>query len=203
MKSKLICVIFIAFAAVNINAQQTVEQRVPLAEQAAANDAEGRAALAGRLRTTDLKGAVDSPVTNVRLVLENRSQFFYNYVSGWATFYDAEGVRCGEGLFKLDALATGEAAETDTPGLRLTCAPVTWRIVATNLLTRSTDVAKPNEPAPVPDTQATSSDATMTTAMPALEINVDGKTLPLQLGNPLEINTRRKSKVRIVVSAKP
>ncbi len=202
MKTKLICVIIIAFAAVNINAQQAVEPRVSLAEQAAANDAEGRAALAGRLRTTDLKGAVDSPVTNVRLVLENRSQFFYNYVSGWATFYDAEGVRCGEGLFKLDALATGEAAETDTPGLRLTCAPATWRIVATNLLTRSTDVAKPNEPEPTPDTATTPSNE-MVTAMPALEINIDGRTLPLQLGNPLEINTRRKSKVRIVVIAKP
>jgi hypothetical protein len=202
MKAKLICIIIIAFAAVNIQAQQTVEQRVPLAEQAAANDVDGRAALAARLRTTDLKGGVDSPVTNIRLVLENRSQFFYNYVSGWATFYDAEGVRCGEGLFKLDALATGEAAETDTPGLRLTCAPVTWRIVATNLLTRSTDVAKPNEPAPAPDTAATSTDGTMT-ATPQLEINIDGKTLPLQLGNPIEVSTRRKSKVRIVVNAKP
>ncbi|HEY0545638.1 MAG TPA: hypothetical protein VGC91_09700 [Pyrinomonadaceae bacterium] len=203
MKAKLICIIFIALASVNVHAQQqTGEQRVALTEQAAANDVDGRAALAGRLRTTDLKGAIDSPVTNVRLVLENRSQFFYNYVSGWATFYDAEGVRCGEGLFKLDALAIGEAAETDTPGLRLTCAPATWRIVATNLLTRSTDVAKPNEPAPAPDTQAAPGNG-MVTAMPELEINVDGKTLPLQLGNPIEINTRRKSKVRIVVSAKP
>jgi hypothetical protein len=204
MKAKLICIIFIALASVNIRAQQqqTGEQRVALTEQAAASDVEGRAALAGRLRTTDLKGAIDSPVTNVRLVLENRSQFFYNYVSGWATFYDAEGVRCGEGLFKLDALAIGEAAETDTPGLRLTCAPTTWRIVATNLLTRSTDVAKPNEPAPAPDTQTATGNG-MVTAMPELEINIDGKTLPLQLGNPVEINTRRKSKVRIVVSAKP
>lgn len=204
MKAKLICIIFIACASVNIRAQQpqTGEQRVPLTEQAAASDVDGRAALAGRLRTTDLKGAIDSPVTNVRLVLENRSQFFYNYVSGWATFYDAEGVRCGEGLFKLDALAIGEAAETDTPGLRLTCAPTTWRIVATNLLTRSTDVAKPNEAAPAPDAQTAPSNE-MVTAMPELEINIDGRTLPLQLGNPIEINTRRKSKVRIIVSAKP
>jgi hypothetical protein len=202
MKAKLICMMFIVFAAINIEAQQTAEQRVPLGEQAAAPDAEGRTALAARLRTTDLKGAIDSPVTNVRLVLENRSQFFYNYVSGWATFYDAEGVRCGEGLFKLDALATGEAAETDTPGLRLTCAPVTWRIVANNLLTRSTDVAKPNEPEPAPDTQAAQSNGPVT-AMPELEINVDGQMLPLQLGNPIELNTRRKSKVRIIVSAKP
>jgi hypothetical protein len=204
MKAKLIgvSITFILLACVHIQAQQNAEQRVPLAEQASAPDADGRTALAGRLRTTDLKGALDSPVTNVRLVIENRSQFFYNYVSGWATFYDAEGVRCGEGLFKLDALATGEAAETDTPGLRLTCAPATWRIVATNLLTRSTDIAKPNEPEPAPDTTTTPSNE-MVTALPELEITVDGRTLPLQLGNPIEINTRRKSKVRIIVSAKP
>ncbi|MBV9212011.1 MAG: hypothetical protein JOZ52_15315 [Acidobacteria bacterium] len=203
MKAKLICIVFIACLSAGVRAQQqSGEQRVALTEQAAASDVEGHAALAARLRTTDLKGAIDSPVTNVRLVLENRSQFFYNYVSGWATFYDAEGVRCGEGLFKLDALAVGEAAETDTPGLRLTCAPVTWRIVATNLLTRSTDVAKPNEPAPAPESQAEPS-SQMVTALPELEINVDGRTLPLQLGNPIEINTRRKSKLRIIVSAKP
>ena len=116
MKSKLICVILMTIAAVNIHAQQTGEQRVPLSDQATASDAEGRIALAGTLRTTDLNGSLDSPVTNIRLVLENRSQFFFTYVSGWATFYDSEGVRCGEGLFKLDALAVGEAAETDTPG---------------------------------------------------------------------------------------
>lgn len=204
MKAKLITIsiTFILCLCAHVHAQQNAEQRVPLAEQAAASDADGRTALAARLRTTDLRGALDSPVTNVRLVIENRSQFFYNYVSGWATFYDAEGVRCGEGLFKLDALATGEAAETDTPGLRLTCAPATWRIVATNLLTRSTDVAKPNEPEPAPDTAA-APPGEMVTALPELEINVDGRTMPLQLGNPIEINTRRKSKVRIIVNARP
>ncbi|MBV9958669.1 MAG: hypothetical protein JO360_09615 [Acidobacteria bacterium] len=204
MKAKLIAVsiTFILLACAHVRAQQNAEQRVPLAEQAAASDADGRTALAARLRTTDLRGALDSPVTNVRLVIENRSQFFYNYVSGWATFYDAEGVRCGEGLFKLDALATGEAAETDTPGLRLTCAPATWRIVATNLLTRSTDVAKPNEPEPAPDSTGAET-SVMAAPLPDLEINVDGRTLPLQLGNPIEINTRRKSKVRIVVNTRP
>ncbi|MBC7909585.1 MAG: hypothetical protein H7Y30_03735, partial [Pyrinomonadaceae bacterium] len=145
MRSKLILICLTFIICAPIYAQQTGEQRVPLQEQPVAVDAEGRTALAGRLRTTDLKGALDSPVTNIRLVIENRSQFFYNYISGWATFYDGEGVRCGEGLFKLDALAVGEAAETDTPGLRLKCAPATWRIVATNLLTRAGDTAKPSQ----------------------------------------------------------
>jgi len=200
MKLKLISMIFVVLAAVSANAQQAGETRVPLTEQAIATDANGHEALAARLRTTDLNGAIDSPVTNIRLVLENRGSFFYNYVSGWVTFYDSEAVRCGEGLIKIDALAVGESAETDTPGLRLRCAPVTWRVVATNLLTRTSDVAKPNQPEPTPDA-ASSTSSTM--AVPELEINIDGEILPLQLGNPIEINTRRKKKVQIVVNARP
>lgn len=200
MKSKLICIVFVAIAAATAHAQQAGEQSVPLTEQTVATDANGHEALGGRLRTTDLKGAIDSPVTNIRLVLENRSPSFYTYVSGWATFYDSDGVRCGEGLFKLDALAVGESAETDTPGLRLRCAPVTWRVVVTNLLTRSSDSTKPNQPEPTPDAGSTS-DSVMT--IPQLEINIDGEILPLQLGNPIEINTRRKKKVNIVVNTRP
>lgn len=200
MRSKLICMVFVVFAAGTIHAQQTGETRVPLAEQAVATDSNSHEALGARLRTTDLKGTIDSPVTNIRLVLENRSPDFYTYVSGWATFYDSEGVRCGEGLFKLDALAVGEFAETDTPGLRLRCTPITWRVVATNLLTRTSDATKPNQPEPAPDASATSNDAL---AIPQLEINIDGEILPLQLGNPIEINTRRKRKVNIVVNARP
>jgi hypothetical protein len=199
MRSKLILICLTFIICAPISAQQTGEQRVALTEQAVAVDAEGRAAVAGRLRTTDLRGAIDSPVTNIRLVIENRSQFFYNYVSGWATFYDGEGVRCGEGLFKLDALAVGEAAETDTPGLRLKCAPATWRIVATNLLTRTSDTAKPNQPEAATETEPPAEMA----ILPPLEITIDGETLPLQLGNPIEINTRRKSKVRITVNTRP
>ncbi len=191
--SILLFLAFLLFSATCLG-QQGGEQRVGLQEQAIASDAEGRAALAGRLRTTDLRGAVDSPVTNVRLVIENRSPFFYNYVSGWATFYDSDGVRCGEGLFKLDALAVGEAAETDTPGLRLRCAPATWRVVATNLLTRTSDTAKPSQPEPAVDSPG------MAMSVPPLEISIDGETLPLQLGNPIEIGTSQKSSLRIVVN---
>ena len=189
-----------------------VEARVALTEAATAFDAQGRAALGGRLRTATLAGTQDAPTRNVLIVVENRSGFFYNYVSGSATFYDANGVRCGEGLWKVGTLAVGEAAEVDTPGLRLTCTPTTWRIVAINLLTRSTDVAKPDQPAPAATDSATTMTPTAnamtvtpTTAaatMPRLEININGKTLPLQLGNPLEIVVG-KERVNIIVNPVP
>ncbi|MDQ1557531.1 MAG: hypothetical protein QOD32_591 [Pyrinomonadaceae bacterium] len=190
------------------------EPRVALTEATTAFDAAGRVALGGRLRTTTLAGTQDAPARNVLIAIENRSQFFYNYVSGSATFYDAGGVRCGEGMWKVGTLAVGEVAEVDTPGLRLTCTPATWRIVAVNLLTRSTDVAKPGEPAPsAPDaaTPATTSPSRMnsnattnpsSSAAPRLEININGKTLPLQLGNPLEIIVGNE-RVNIVVNPVP
>lgn len=186
------------------------EVRVPLTDEALALDADGRVALAGRLRTTQLTGTPEAPGRNSRLVIENRSQFFYNYVSGWATFYDGTGVRCGEGLWKVEALAPAELAEVDTPGLRLTCTPTTWRVAAINLLTRTTDVAKPADRAtPPPDTpdasagQTAPADQTPTRAtLPPLEININGKTIPIQPGNPLEI-TVGKERVRIVLNPAP
>jgi len=186
------------------------ETRVALTEATTAFDAGGRVALGGRLRTTALAGTPDAPGRNVLIAIENRSQFFYNYVSGSATFYDASGVRCGEGLWKVGTLVVGEVAEVDAPGLRLTCTPATWRIVAINLLTRSTDVAKPDQPAP-PAADSTVTPATpsgpATTAspasvMPRLEININGKTLPLQIGNPLEIIVG-KERINIVVNPVP
>jgi len=190
------------------------EPRVALTEAATAFDAVGRVALGGRLRTTTLAGTQDAPARNVLIAIENRSQFFYNYISGSATFYDAGGVRCGEGMWKVGTLAVGEVAEVDTPGLRLTCTPATWRIVAVNLLTRSTDVAKPGEPAPAAPDAATPATATPpsrtnsnattnpSSVPPRLEININGKTLPLQLGNPLEIIVGNE-RVNIVVNPVP
>ncbi len=96
-------------------AQQPAEQRVGLNEAAPAFDAKGAPAIEARLSTTALNGSDDSPVTNVRLVVKNTGASFYTYVTGWATFYDSGAVRCGEGLFKIDALAPGESSETDTP----------------------------------------------------------------------------------------
>jgi hypothetical protein len=176
------------------------EPRVALSAEATASDVLGRTALAGRLRTQQLAAAQDAPVRNVLIVLENRSQFFYNYVSGYATFYGADGVRCGEGLWKLEAFAPGEQAEVDTPGLRLTCTPATWRLSALNLLTRTTDVAKPAAPAAADTAAPPLALAPASTAAPRLEININGKTLPLQLGNPIDVVV---GKERIVIVVQP
>src|SRR5437879_12281669 len=131
-----------------IAAQQPIEPRAALNEAATACGAKGAAASEARLLTTVLNGSGDSPVTNVRIVVKNAGASFYTYVSGWATFYDSSAVRCGEGLFKLDALAPNESAEVDTPGLRLHCSPASWRIVATNLLSRTDEDKKAIETAP-------------------------------------------------------
>jgi hypothetical protein len=118
-------------------------------------------------------------------------------------------------LWKLEALAPREQVEVDTPGLRLTCTPTTWRIVATTLLTRTGDVAKPRQQTTPPPAETGSGQsgaavsqapdsgaANATPAIPPLEINVNGKTIPLQLGNPLEIQVG-KERVRIVVQQAP
>src|ERR1043165_6176201 len=128
--------------------QQSTEQRAALTDAAVGLDAKGAPAIEGRLLTQVLTGSDESPVTNVKVAVKNVTPVFYTYVSGWATFYDAQATRCGEGLFKLDALAPQESAEVDTPGLRLRCSPSTWRGVATILVTRTVDIAKPVETQP-------------------------------------------------------
>lgn len=161
----------------------TVEPRVPLTESAVAFDSKGAAALEGNLRTTALNGAPDTPVTNIRLVIKNVSPVFYSYVSGLVTVYDSSGIRCGEGLFKADALAMNESVETDTPGIRIRCAPASWRIVATNLLPRS-----------APDVSQTTGAATPT----RLIISVDGEEHPIQLDRPMVLNVGDKQRTIIV-----
>jgi hypothetical protein len=90
--------------------------------------------------------------------------------------------------------------------------------VATTLLTRTGDVAKPREqtapppaepgsapPSAEPAAGAATTATTATTgaaATPPLEINVNGKTIPIQLGNPLEIVVG-KERVRIIVQQAP
>jgi hypothetical protein len=184
-----------AVCAMAAGAQQPAEQRASLTEPAAASDAKGAPAIEAKLLTTVLNGSDDSPVNNVRLVVKNTSPDFYTYVTGWATFYDSNAVRCGEGLFKVDALASGESSETDTPGLRLKCTPASWRIVATNLLTRRTDTAQevvaPTPPPPAP---------------PPVErrpvgnyvLNISGAEYPIQVDNPLVVKMGNK-KVKIVL----
>ena len=171
-------------------AQQPNEQRAALTDAAIAFDARSAPALEARLQTQVLNGSDDSPVTNVKIAVKNVTPNFYTYVSGWATFYDANGTRCGEGLFKLDALAPQESAEVDTPGLRLRCSAATWRVVATNLMTRTVDVAKPTEavlssqPAEVPGRPAPVN----------FIISIDGEEHPIQLNNPIVLQLANKSR---------
>ncbi len=184
--------------------QPAAEQRVALTESAVALDAAGAAALEGRLVTTMLNGSQDSPVTNIRLVIKNAGPRFYNYVSGWATFYDGAAVRCGEGSFKVDALGPGESAETDTPGLRLRCAPATWRIVATNLLTRTSETANPAESKTAEATTPPSTPGPREAEMPApknLIISIDNQEHPVQLNHPIVLKVGGRQHTIIIRSA--
>jgi hypothetical protein len=186
--------IIVCFFAVFVVAQQT-ESRVALNQPAVAADTHGTPAIEARLSTQTLNGADDSPVMNVKLVVKNVSGTFYTYVSGWATFYDSAGVRCGEGLFKLDALAVDESAATDTPGLRLRCFPATWRIIATNLLTRAGDVAKPGETAPPTEVERKVPPTNFV-------ISIDGEEHPIQLNNPIVLQMGNRER-RIVLRSAP
>jgi hypothetical protein len=162
------------------------EQRVSLNQPAVALDAAGAPALEATLRTTALSGAPETPVTNIRMVVKNRSTFPYAFVSGAVTFYDAAGVRCGEGMFKADALAVDESFETDSPGLRIRCEAATWRVVATSLLPR----IPPNAPI-----------AALNRAPSNLVISIDGETHPIQLDKPLTVTLGEKRRTIIVRSA--
>ena len=148
LTTTLVVLLIACWSPWSIAAQETTtngnEKRVGLNEVAVAHDDDGVAALQGTLRTTALNGSTDSPVTNVRMIVKNTSGISYAFVSGVVTFYDSAGIRCGEGIFKADALAVDESFETDRPGVRLRCEDTTWRIVATNLLPRN----PPNTPKP-------------------------------------------------------
>lgn len=191
MRTILMSAIVIASGLVSMAQESTTpvrEKSVSLTSTAVAMDSNGVAALEATLKTTALHGADDSPVTNIRVVVRNASSIDLAFVSGLITFYDGAGVRCGDGIFKADALAAGEAFETDTPGIRIRCSPATWRIVATNLLPR------------VPPTLTTS--PLMTTRANNLVISVDGEEHPIQLDRPLVLQLGTMERT-IVVRAKP
>jgi len=190
---KILVVGFVVFYSVLCASAQEIapasalnEKRVPLAEAAVALDASGAPALEASLRTTALNGSPDTPVTNVRMVVRNRSTLAYAFVSGSVTFYDAAGVRCGEGVFKADALAVDESFETDSPGLRIRCEAATWRLVATNLLPR----IAPNAPITV-----------LTRAPQNLVISIDGETHPIQLDRPLTLTLGERRRTIVVRTA--
>ena len=183
----LLCGVLCASAQEIAPANTLTEKRVPLAEAAVAFDASGAPALEASLRTTALNGAPDTPVTNVRMIIRNRSTLAYAFVSGSVTFYDAAGVRCGEGVFKADALAVDESFETDSPGLRIRCEAATWRVVATNLVPRM----PPNPPITV-----------LTRAPSNLIISIDGEEHPIQLDRPLTLTLGERRRTIIVRTAK-
>jgi len=189
MRKLALCAVVLS-SALCVSAQQTTtnsgEKRVPLSEPAVALDADGAPVLEATLTTTAVNGASDTPVTNIRMVVKNSSAISYAFVSGLVTFYDAAGVRCGEGIFKADALSTNESFETDTPGIRIRCTPVSWRIIATNLLPR----VVPGVATPSPSSPA--SGATN------LIISVDGEQHPIQLDKPMILTLGDKQRTIVV-----
>jgi hypothetical protein len=170
-------------------AQQPNEERAAIANAATAMDAKAAPAIEGRLLTQVLNGSDDSPVTNVKIAVKNITPNFYTYVSGWATFYDANATRCGEGLFKIDALAPQETAEVDAPGLRLRCTPAQWRIVATNLMTRTVDIAKPAEAMAAPAEPVVERPAPVN-----FIISIDGEEHPIQVNNPITLRLGNRNR---------
>jgi len=185
----IVASLFILCSALLASAQETPvvgnlnEQRVPLTQAAVAFDANGAPALEATLRTTALNGAPETPVTNIRMIVKNRSTFSYAFISGSVTFYDAAGVRCGEGVFKADTIAADESFETDSPGLRIRCEATTWRIVATSLLPR----IPPNAPI-----------AVLARTPSNFVISIDGETHPIQLDKPLMLTLGEKRRTIIV-----
>jgi len=162
------------------------EQRMPVTQAAVALDASGAPALEATLRSTALNGAPETPVTNIRMTVRNRSTMAYAFVSGAVTFYDAGGIRCGEGVFKADSLAVDESFETDSPGLRIRCEATSWRIVATSLVPRM----PPNAPI-----------AGLTRTPANLVISIDGETHPIQLDKPLTLTLGERRRTIVVHSA--
>ena len=188
---KLAAFLVVVCSALIANAQgttpaETNEKHVPLSEAAVALDGTGAAALEATLRTTSLSGSPEAPITNVRIVVKNVSAIPYAFVSGLITFYDAAGVRCGEGVFKADALATNESFETDAPGLRIRCEPASWRVVAINLLPRIV----PNQLV-----------APLERANANLVIVIDGESNPIQLDKPLVLTLGERRRTVIVHAA--
>ena len=196
MRTLLACTLFLAgsFCVVAQPASGSAEGAVAITLPAAALDGSGSPALEATLKTTTLNGAADSAVTNIRMVVRNSSNVSYAYLSGLVTFYDGAGVRCGEGLFKADGLAVNESFETDTPGIRIRCAPATWRILATNLVPRVAPNGATSNGAP-PGFAASRSSLN-------LIISVDGEEHPIQLDKPMVL-TMGDSKRTIVVREAP
>ncbi len=115
------------------------------------------------------------------------------------TAYDAKGAAALEGHLLTTALnGSDESAETDTPGLRLRCTPASWRIVATNLLTRTYDAAKPTEAAPPP----AETSVVEKTAPVNFIISIDGERHPIQVDRPIVLKLGNRNR-KIVLHPVP
>lgn len=191
MKSLIVCVVFFAFSMVAAAQTGSVPQGVALSQTAVAVNGSGVPSLEATLKTTTLNGAADSPVTNIKMVVRNTSNVSYAYLTGLVTFYDGAGVRCGEGFFKADSVAEGEAFETDTPGIRIRCVPATWRIIATNLVPRLS-------PSGSPPADETSPGAASNRSVMNLVISVDGEEHPIQLEKPMVITLAGSNRTILV-----
>ena len=186
---KLAACFFLIVTSIVAQAQETTvpaEKRVGLSETAIALDSTGVSALEATLKTTGLNGTPESPVPNVRFVLRNTTNTALGFASGVVTFYDSAGVRCGEGVFKTEALAMNESLEIDSPGIRIACAPSSWRIVATSLVPRV-----------VPGVTGILSSK----PVPNLVINIDGDSHPIQLDRPMTIKLGDKQRTIVVREA--
>jgi hypothetical protein len=82
-------------------------------------------------------------------------------------------------------LTPNETAETDTPGIRITCNAVTWRITASNLV--------PQNPQAI--------GGALVSLPVNLVISVDGEEHPIQLGKPFVVNLGDKKRTIVVRSA--
>jgi hypothetical protein len=191
-KSLVTCLILLVSCAIAKTQQPASvvnERNAALTESAIAFDSSGTAALEARLGSAALTGTAESPVTNVRIIVRNVSPISFAIVSGVVTFYDSTGVRCAEGVFSSQALAAGEQFETDVPGIRIRCSPVSWRLVATNLLPRYA-------PSTVTTTPVDSR------GPKRLVISIDGEVHPIQLDKPMKLNLGNKERT-IVVREEP
>jgi hypothetical protein len=188
MKKTFAIIVVILGGCLSIMGQQNPsasnEKRVPLSETAVALDATDAVVLEATLTTRTLNGAQDTPVSNIRMVVRNTTQVSFAFVSGIVTFYDGAGVRCGEGIFKADALAVNESFETDTPGIRIRCTPASWRIVATNLLPRVVPLVTPILLGPRTPSR--------------LMISIDGEVHPIQLDKPMTLTLGDKQRTIIL-----
>lgn len=172
----------------NSQERSVSERLVPLTEPATALDYNGTAVLEGRLPVASLTGTPESPVSGIQMQIKNIGPNSYDYVSGVVSFYNASGVRCGEGLFEADVLAVNESIETDIPGIRVACSATSWRITATNLVPRNLSLPP-----------SRSSRRTLTNFL----IAIDGEEHPIQLEKPMVVNLGGKQRTIVIRESTP